>query len=107
MDNMEKDFSKDYNPNDYKEDKRFRIALKEAKITQLFYFVPTILTIILAYALSPELGEPAVLFMGYPAWVTVTRILWIIVFISMLIYLKFGVKTVSFDARIEKDQEVD
>lgn len=100
----DKDFCKDYNPSDYKEDKRFVIAFNEAKIAQLFYFIPTIITIILIYTLSPDLGEPAALLMGYPAWFTAARILWIIVFIAMLIYIKFGIKTVSFDARIEKDE---
>lgn len=102
---MDKDFSRDYDPKEYKEDRRFIIAFKEAKRAQLFYFIPTVLTIILIYTLSPELGEPAQLLFGYPVWYTVSGILWLVVFAGMLLYLKFGVKTVSFSAHDDEREE--
>lgn len=102
---MEKEFSSNYDPKEYKEDERFRIAYREAKIVQLFYFIPTILTVILIYTLSPKLGEPAKLFMGMPLWFAVVRLLWLVMFVVMLIYLKIGVKTVSFNAREEEEGE--
>ncbi len=102
---MEKEFSDNYDPKQYEDDPRFVIALKEAKFAQLLYFIPTILTIILIYALSPKMGEEAKLLFGFPAWYTVTGILWLVVFVIMLLHIKFGVKTVSFDARIDSEKE--
>lgn len=102
---MKDDYSRDYDVAEIETDPRFNRCKKDMIVVQAVFFISYIVAIILAYKLSPADVADMKFAFGFPLWMVVSTVIFILDGIFAIIYTIKNRKF-SFEARAT-DEEVD